>query len=94
MNVFHYIGTDVEHISFDDKQENIIEKINSITTEKITHDEFNYLAYNSCLYGFDKVLFVMKKKFPTQYNHFVKHNIDIVGLFGVGLENKDILFRQ
>jgi len=91
MNVFEYVGTDLEHISFDNDEIDIIEIINKINIEKISYNELSYIILNSCLYNYDKVLFTMKKKYEEEYKSYVEKNKDIMNLFGKKINNKEIL---
>lgn len=91
MNVFEYVGTDLEHICFDKKEIDIIEIIEKTNIDKISNDELSYIILNSCLYNYDKVLFVIKKKYEVEYKNFIQKNKDIINLFGKNLNNKKIL---
>ena len=91
MNVFEYVGSDLEHINFDNDEIDIIDMIDKINVENVSNNEMSYIILNSCLNNYDKVIFSMKKKYEKEYKNFVEKNKDIINLFGKNLQNKDIL---
>jgi len=69
MEVFKYIGTEIEHINFSKlDEEQIIYQLKNIET--LNKNEIKYLVLTATIYGYNKVIEYIKKNFFDEYQKF------------------------
>lgn len=72
MNIFEYVGSEIEHISFINKEITIKKNIKAIKKTHLNNNELKYLIFNACIYGLDEVFIAIIDKFYEQSLDFIK----------------------